>query len=54
MLLKQHSINKPIYVEGAFKIWLRNKSVDYFVLKANAKTQQIENEDSDGNSVFGF
>lgn len=48
-LLEAHDENQPIYVEGAFKIWIRNKAVSYFVLKGNPKPPPDQKiEDSDG------
>lgn len=36
-LLKEINEKDPIYIEGYYKIWLRNKSVNYFVLRAAPK-----------------
>lgn len=47
-LLEAHNKTEPIYVEGAYKVWIKNKSVSYFILKANPKPppkQEIENPD---------
>lgn len=47
-LLETHDKNQPIYVEGAFKVWIKNKAVNYFVLKGNPKPRkddEIENPD---------
>ncbi|KRT81824.1 hypothetical protein AMK59_6248, partial [Oryctes borbonicus] len=46
-LLEKHKKDEPIYVEGSYKIWLRNKLVDYFVLRANPKPIPKEQVDSD-------
>lgn len=49
-LLEEHNKNEPIYVEGAFKVWIRGNPVNYFVLKGNPKpTIEQEIEDSDGD-----
>lgn len=47
-LLLQHNVKKPIYVEGPFRVWLRNKSVNYFILRAEPKpVPEVEPEDFD-------
>lgn len=48
-LLKEHNVKEPIYIEGAFTVWLRSKPVNYFVLRANPKPVPIAIEDLDGN-----
>ena len=48
LLLKQPS-DKPIKVEGPFRIYLREQSVNYFVLKADYQPPpQVEEIDVDG------
>lgn len=47
-LLDEHDKEEPVYVEGSFRVWIKNKSVDYFLLKGNPKApveQEIENPD---------
>ncbi|KAG8235534.1 hypothetical protein J437_LFUL013496 [Ladona fulva] len=34
-LLEAHPEETPIFVEGAFRVWLRNTSVNYFILRAD-------------------
>lgn len=34
-LLDRHPTDKPLYVEGAFRVWLRDAAVNYFVLRAD-------------------
>ncbi|XP_067005187.2 evolutionarily conserved signaling intermediate in Toll pathway, mitochondrial [Anabrus simplex] len=36
-LLETHPRDAPLYVEGAFRIWLRNESVHYFILRADPR-----------------
>lgn len=36
-LLEKHPKDEPIYVEGAFRVWLRGAAVIYFVLRAEPK-----------------
>lgn len=58
-LLKNHDKSKAIYIEGPFQIWLRNKNVNYFILRADPNPDELkqfeeeENEnDSDGKILF--
>lgn len=53
-LLERHDRKKPIYVEGAFKIWLKNVAVNYFVLKTDPQPIEIEEPDDDGNYILLF
>ncbi|XP_075159755.1 evolutionarily conserved signaling intermediate in Toll pathway, mitochondrial [Haematobia irritans] len=34
-LLKDHPRQKAVYIEGPFMIWLRNRSINYFTLRAD-------------------
>uniref|UniRef100_A0A1I8PEW7 Evolutionarily conserved signaling intermediate in Toll pathway, mitochondrial n=1 Tax=Stomoxys calcitrans TaxID=35570 RepID=A0A1I8PEW7_STOCA len=34
-LLKEHSRQRAVYIEGPFMIWLRNRSINYFTLRAD-------------------
>lgn len=34
-LIRQHSSDKPVFVEGGFKVWLRSESLTYFVLRSD-------------------
>lgn len=47
-LLKEQPINKPIYVEGPFSVWVANYSIDYFVLRGDARKREDVYEDPDG------
>lgn len=47
-LLNEHDVKEPIYVEGAFRVWIKNQPVNYFVLRGNPKNVQIKVEDPDG------
>lgn len=58
-LLEAHDKSQPIYVEGAFNVWIKNKAVSYFVLKGNPKPRnddEIENPDGESleNHVFYY
>ncbi|XP_054281815.1 evolutionarily conserved signaling intermediate in Toll pathway, mitochondrial-like [Macrosteles quadrilineatus] len=34
-LFEQHDSTRPLFVEGSFRVWLRNSSVSYFILRAD-------------------
>lgn len=56
-LLEEHNKNEPIYVEGAFRVWIKEKAVNYFILRGNPKPlmeQEIENPDGDQYNSFPF
>ncbi|GJQ65143.1 hypothetical protein Trydic_g7286 [Trypoxylus dichotomus] len=57
-LLELHKKDEPIYVEGSYNIWLRNKLVNYFVLRANPKPIPKRKVDTDDVSnikiLFNF
>ncbi|XP_063921409.1 evolutionarily conserved signaling intermediate in Toll pathway, mitochondrial [Zophobas morio] len=36
-LLKNHDLKEPLYVEGSFRIWVKDQLVNYFVLKRQPK-----------------
>ncbi|XP_073818536.1 evolutionarily conserved signaling intermediate in Toll pathway, mitochondrial [Musca autumnalis] len=52
-LLKEHPRNKAVYIEGPFTIWLRNRTINYFTLRADPymeflntlRNQQIDEDD---------
>lgn len=47
-LLNDHDLLKPIYVEGAFRIWIRNVPVNYFILRTDVPDfKQEEKKDED-------
>lgn len=52
-LLKEHPRNKALYIEGPFLIWLRNRTINYFTLRADPdveflKSLYSQEEDDDG------
>lgn len=60
-LLERHERDKALYIEGPFLIWLRNKSINYFLLRGDLpkREHEIEEEDIDDVSnidvpFFGF
>lgn len=59
-LLSSHQKESAIFIEGPFLIWLRNRSVTYFVLRGDSpKGPQIEPDDYDDVRnidvpIFGF
>lgn len=50
-LLEAHPEEVPIFVEGAFRIWLRNTSVNYFVLRADTPNSNLEGISPDPDDV---
>lgn len=46
-LLRIHKQDEPIYVDGPFRVWLRDKLVNYFVLRANPNPLLNETTDHD-------
>lgn len=59
-LLSKHKKESAVYIEGPFLIWLRNKSISYFILCGDALEEPIvDEEDYDDVShidvpIFGF
>lgn len=61
-ILKNHKKESAVYIEGPFLIWLRNKSISYFILRGDAlepALQPTEEDDYDDVShinvpMFGF
>lgn len=48
-LLDAHCRDVSIFVEGAFRIWLRDASVSYFVLRADPRPKpKLPPQDFDG------
>lgn len=52
-LLLKHETTSALHIEGPFVIWLRNKSVNYFVLKGDPPLP-VEQENTDLDGKFGF
>ncbi|KAF0298110.1 Evolutionarily conserved signaling intermediate in Toll pathway, mitochondrial [Amphibalanus amphitrite] len=47
-LLEEHPADKPLFVEGAYTVWLQDQAISYFVLRAEPQPQrQHEGLDSD-------
>ncbi|KAM8707183.1 hypothetical protein ACLKA7_011303 [Drosophila subpalustris] len=40
-LLKEHSPQKALYIEGPFHIWIRNRRINYFTLRADADAELL-------------
>jgi len=47
-LIEEHAADKPIYVEGAFRIWLRSVCINYFILRTEPKPVPKSAKDKDG------
>ncbi|XP_017016774.1 evolutionarily conserved signaling intermediate in Toll pathway, mitochondrial [Drosophila kikkawai] len=53
-LLREHSRQKALYIEGPFHIWLRNRRINYFTLRADPDTQflaQLDERQLDDDDV---
>lgn len=53
-LVHELDANEPVYVEGAFKVWLRNAPVNYFILRTNpgdGNKAAAANDDEDMDDV---
>jgi signaling intermediate in Toll pathway protein len=50
-LLEKLPADKPIFVEGSFRVWLRGAAVNYFVLRADPTPEPVQLHAShlDGN-----
>nr|AAF01220.1 ECSIT [Drosophila melanogaster] len=44
-LLREHSRQKALYIEGPFHIWLRNRRINYFTLRADADSEFLSELD---------
>lgn len=57
-LLKDHPRNKALYIEGPFLIWLRNRTINYFTLRADPDIEFLKSlnyeDDEDGKLTFGI
>lgn len=54
-LIESHPANQPIYVEGAFRVWLNRVCINYFVLRAEPKPKKNDTPpDIDGNKVINY
>lgn len=50
-LLAQHSVDRPLRIEGPNLIWLRSQSLNYFILRGDPLVSPENNEpdeDEDG------
>lgn len=47
-LLDSFTKDYTIFVEGPFKIWIRNISVNYFILRADNISKKVPEPDPDG------
>ncbi|KAJ8897267.1 hypothetical protein PR048_002613 [Dryococelus australis] len=46
-LLGSHQRNMPVYIEGPFRLWLRNLSINYFIMRADPKPRPRSAYDPD-------
>ncbi|SPP80243.1 evolutionarily conserved signaling intermediate in Toll pathway, mitochondrial [Drosophila guanche] len=53
-LLREHSRQKALYIEGPFHIWIRNRRINYFTLRADADAEflaQLDERQLDEDDV---
>lgn len=54
-LLARHPTDVPLYVEGQFKVWLRNVPVTYFILRTDpVNIQEDEQSKEKDEDLFNF
>uniref|UniRef100_A0A182PJ27 Evolutionarily conserved signaling intermediate in Toll pathway, mitochondrial n=1 Tax=Anopheles epiroticus TaxID=199890 RepID=A0A182PJ27_9DIPT len=51
-LLEVHDRQEPVYIEGPFVIWLRNRCINYYVLKSAPKPLPVVEETDDPDGKF--
>lgn len=51
-LLANHDTNSALHIEGPFFIWLRNKSINYFILRSEPIAFPDEEEEDIDGEVF--
>lgn len=50
-LLQKHNPESAVHIEGPFIIWLRDKSIQYFVLRGDPPTPAVEENEEDPDDV---
>jgi len=53
-LIANHPVDHPVFVEGGFTVWLRSKSLTYFVLQADCteRYRQYKNRPKDDSGTL--
>lgn len=53
-LLRNHPKDMAVHVEGPFLIWLRTRSISYFILRGNPVSDEMfrDDADEDGNGFL--
>ena len=53
-LIESHPAERPIYVEGAFRVWLRDQCINYFILRSEPRPppKVTKEYDPDGNNDY--
>lgn len=46
-LIEEMKPDRPLYVEGSFRVWLRDTSISYFVLRADNPAQYDDDDEDD-------
>ncbi|XP_074647411.1 evolutionarily conserved signaling intermediate in Toll pathway, mitochondrial-like [Tubulanus polymorphus] len=50
-LLEEHPLNQPVYVEGGYHVWIKEKMLTYFVLTSECDPSVFEKYDEQKNKV---
>jgi len=50
-LIRKHSTDKPVFVEGGFKVWLRSESLTYFILRSDCTENYSRFQDTKQNTT---
>lgn len=51
-LLRNHPDGMAVQVEGPFHIWLRTRSISYFVLRGNPMSDDMFRDDQDDDGIY--
>jgi hypothetical protein len=51
-LIELHPSDQPIYVEGAFRVWISRVCINYFILRAEPKPVVKKETDPDGRCAY--
>jgi len=50
-LIERHPADRPVYVEGAFRVWIQRVCINYFILRAEPlPLPKSKPKDPDGKS----
>jgi hypothetical protein len=50
-LIEKHPADRPVYVEGAFRVWMQRVCINYFILRAEPRpVPKPKEKDPDGTA----